>query len=95
MRDVGDSRERRRAGNHFYGKVHLLVYGQLAGQRWTHLIFTGLNEGIWPRLMEGDAFGSRYEVAELNARARLLNRVGTGRGAQGEGHETVAPGRGH
>jgi hypothetical protein len=95
LRDVGDSRARRRAGNHFYGKVHLLVYGQLAGQRWTHLILTGLNEGTWPRLMDGDAFGSRHEIAALNARARLLNRAGTGRGAQGEGHETVAPGRGH
>ena len=95
LRDVADSRERRRAGNCFYGKVHLLVYGQLAGQRWSHLVLTGLNEGIWPRLAEGDAFGSRHEVAELNARARQLNRAGAGRGAQGEGHETVAPGRGH
>jgi transposase-like protein len=95
LRDVADSRERKRAGHHFYGKVHLLVYGQLAGQRWTHLILTGLNEGVWPRLAEGDAFGSRHEVTELNARARLLNRAGAGRGEQGEGHETVALGRGH
>jgi hypothetical protein len=95
LREAADSRERTRAGNHFYGKVHLLVYGQLAGQRWTHLILTGLNEGVWPRLVEGDAYGSRYELAELNTRARALNRTGAVRGGQGEGHETVAPGRGH
>jgi hypothetical protein len=95
LRDAVDSRERVRAGNHFYGRIHLLVYGQLAGQRWTHLILTGLNEGVWPRLVEGDAYGSRYELAELNARARALNRTSAVRGGQGEGHTTVAPGRGH
>ena len=95
LRDIADSRERVRSGNHFYGKVHLLLYGQLAGQRWSHLILTGLNEGVWPRLAEGDAFGSRHELAELNASARLLNRAGALQGAQGEGHESAAPGHGH
>ncbi len=35
-----DSRERIRGadGNHFYGKVHLLIYAQMPGQTWTHLI---------------------------------------------------------
>jgi hypothetical protein len=96
LREIGDSRERVRPdGNHFYGKVHLLVYSQLAGQSWSHLILTGLNEGVWPRLFEAGAFGSRYELTELNARARVLNRSSSRQGAQGEGHETVAPGHGH
>jgi hypothetical protein len=96
LREIGDSQERVRPdGNHFYGKVHLLVYSQLAGQGWSHLVLTGLNEGVWPRLFEAGAFGSRYELAELNARARVLNRSSSRQGAQGEGHDTVAPGQGH
>ncbi len=96
LREMADSRERvRPEGNHFYGRVHLLVYGQLAGQTWSHLVLTGLNEGVWPRLAEPGAFGSRYELAELNAQVRTLNRQSTRRGEQGEGQEIVAPGRGH
>jgi hypothetical protein len=96
LREIGDSQERVRPdGNHFYGKVHLLVYSQLAGQAWSHLVLTGLNEGVWPRLFEAGAFGSRYELTELNTRARVLNRSSSRQGAQGEGHETVAPGHGH
>ena len=95
LRDIADSRERVRAGNHFYGKVHLLLYGQVSVQRWSHLILTGLNEGVWPRLAEGDAFGSRHGLAELNAAARILNRAGEIQGGQGEGHESTAPGHGH
>jgi hypothetical protein len=96
LREVADSRERIRPdGNHFYGRIHLLVYGQLAGQAWSHLILTGLNEEVWPRLFEAGAFGSRHELAELNTKARTLNRRGTTQGGQGVGHETVAPGRGH
>ena len=96
LREVADSRERvRQGGNHFYGKIHLLIYGQMAGQTWSHLILTGMNEGVWPRLFEAGAFGSRYELTELNQKARALNRYGTMQGAQGEGHETVTPGHGH
>jgi hypothetical protein len=96
LRETGDSRERVRPdGNHFYGKVHLLVYSQLAGQEWTHLVLTGLNEGAWPRLFEAGAFGSRHELAELNAKVHILNRRGARQGRLGEGHDTVAPGHGH
>jgi hypothetical protein len=96
LRQISDSRERVRPdGNHFYGKVHLLVYSQLASQAWSHLILTGLNEGVWPRLFEAGAFGSRHELIELNAKVRALNRWSTGQGRQGEGHETVTPGHGH
>jgi hypothetical protein len=97
LRESTDSQTRSRGAqaNHFYGKVHLLIYAQMPGQTWTHLILTGLNEGRWPRLFEAGAFGSRYELAELNRQARSLNRRGTKQGSQGEGHEAVRPDRGY
>ena len=82
-------------GNHFYGKAHLLIYAQMTGQTWSHLILTGLNEGVWPRVFEAGAFGSRHELAALNQQARELNRLGAGQGGQGMGHETVGADRGH
>ena len=82
-------------GNHFYGKVHLIIYGQMSGQSWSHLILTGLNEGVWPRVFEAGAFGSRHELAALNQQARGLNRLGTSQGRQGMGQEIVAADRGH
>src|SRR5258706_381118 len=49
LKESTDSRERVRDAdsNHFYGKVHLLIYAQMTGQTWSHLILTGLNEGVW------------------------------------------------
>src|SRR5260221_9570040 len=67
----------------------------MSGQTWSHLILTGLNEGVWPRVLETEAFGSRHELAALNGQARTLNRRGTTQGGQGEGHEAVSPDRGH
>jgi hypothetical protein len=97
LKEATDSRERTRGpeSNHFYGKVHLLIYAQMPGQTWTHLILTGLNEGKWPRFFEAAAFGSRHELAALNRQARQLNRRGTTQGSQGEGHEVVRDDRGY
>ena len=97
LRDSTNSQERTRGAgsNHFYGKVHLVIYPQMPGQTWSHLILTGLNEGRWPRLFEAGAFGSRYELTELNRQARALNRRGTGQGSQGAGHEVVHADRGY
>jgi hypothetical protein len=97
LKDSTRSQKRSRGakGNRFYGKGHLLIYAQMPGQTWTHLILTGLNEGYWPRFFEAGAFGSRYELAELNRQARTLNRSGIRQGSQGEGHETVRPDRGY
>ncbi|MCE0483056.1 MAG: PD-(D/E)XK nuclease family protein [Methylacidiphilales bacterium] len=95
LKEVTDSREWTSEGNHFYGKVHLLIHAQMAGQTWSHLILTGMNEGVWPRFFDAGAFGSRHELAELNRKGRELNRRGTAQGGQGEGHETVAPEHGH
>jgi len=82
-------------GNHFYGKVHLGIYARMTGQTWSHLILTGLNEGVWPRVFEAGAFGSRHELAALNRQIHSLNRLGAGQGGQGMGHETVGADRGH
>ena len=97
LREAGDSREKARSaeGNHFYGRVHLRLYAQMAGQTWSHLILTGLNEGRWPRLAESGAFGSRHELTALNKQARMLNRRVVKQGGQGQGHEAVEPGHGH
>jgi hypothetical protein len=88
-------RTRGKDGNHFYGKIHLLIYAQISGQTWSHLILTGLNEGVWPRVFESGAFGSRHELAALNQQIRGLNHLGTAQGGQGSGHETVRPNHGH
>jgi len=97
LKDSTDSQVRVRGvnGNHFYGKVHLLVYAQMTGQTWSHLILTGLNEGVWPRVFEAGAFGSRHELEALNQQARGLNRLGASQGGQGMGHDTVSADRGH
>ena len=97
LKESTDSQTRTRGvdGNHFYGKAHLLIYAQMTGQTWSHLILTGLNEGVWPRVFEAGAFGSRHELAALNQQARTLNRLGAGQGGQGMGHETVGANRGH
>jgi hypothetical protein len=97
LRESTDSRERTSGanGNHFYGKVHLLIYAQMTGQTWSHLILTGLNENVWPRMFEAEAWGSRHELAALNRMARDLNRQGTEQGGQGMGHEAVRANQGH
>ena len=97
LREATDSRTVVRGveGNHFYGRVHLLVYGQAGGQTWSHLILTGQNEGVWPRLFEAGAFLSRYELAQLNGQAKQLNKNAREQGSQGEGHQTVAAGKGY
>jgi hypothetical protein len=97
LRETTDSQSRTRGqeSKHFYGRVHLLVYGQLANQTWSHLILTGLNEGVWPRVFESSAFGSRHELESLNQQARALNRRARAQGKQGEGHDVVREGFGH
>jgi hypothetical protein len=97
LAEAADSREmaRGRESHHFYGRVHLLIYAQLPGQTWTHLMLTGLNEGRWPRTYEAGAFGSKHELALLNRQARGLNRLAAKQGRQGEGHETVREDRGY
>jgi hypothetical protein len=98
LRESTDSKTKTRAkeGNHFYGKVHLLIYPQMPGQTWSHLILTGLNEGRWPRTHETTgAFCSRHEWMELNRQARRLNRLGVTEGGQGMGHDVMLEDHGY
>jgi hypothetical protein len=95
LKEATDSQTRTRGADNFYGKAHLVIYAQMTGQTWSHLILTGLNEGVWPRVHETGAFGSRHELEALNRQARALNRLGAEQGGQGMGHETVGVDRGH
>jgi hypothetical protein len=97
LKETTDSQARVRSGdsNHFYGRIHLLVYAQMGGQTWSHLILTGQNEGVWPRAFEAGAFASRHELVALNRQTRVLNRMSTKQGGQGLGHEAVQADRGH
>ena len=85
--------ERAEGGNHPYSRVHLLPCAQAESQAWTHLIVAGLNEGQWPPAIEDSGFLGEEEIDALNRRIRVLNERATAQGSQGEGHETVQPGR--
>ena len=80
-------------GNHPYSRVQLLLYPQAVEQDWSHLIFCGMNEGAWPPRGAAAAFVGDDELAELNARARVLNQRAQQQGNQGEGHITVRKGK--
>jgi hypothetical protein len=83
-------RVRSDTGGHPYSRVHLIPYDNAAGANWTHLILTGLNEGVWPPLDREGGFVSEADLERLNG----LNRRALARGRQGEGHVTTRPGRG-
>ena len=80
------------AGAHPYARVHLLTPAQAEDQTWSHLILTGLNEGLWPAAPGGD-FLPAPQIEALNENTRQLNRNATRRGRQGEGHVAVREGR--
>jgi hypothetical protein len=80
-------------GDHPYSRVQLLLYPHAEGQQWTHLIFTGLNEGSWPPGADESGFLSDDEIDALNTQIRKLNRRVLSRGSQGEGHSVVAKGK--
>lgn len=65
---AGRQRRRDDTGNHPFARVHLLPYAEAAGQTWSHVILTGLNEGEWPPAVEGTGFLTEKLVGQLNAR---------------------------
>lgn len=75
-------------GDHPYARVQLLSVAQACGQEWSHLIFAGLNEGVWPPAEKGE-FPRAEEIADFNRGAQHLNRRATRQGSQGEGHTSV------
>jgi hypothetical protein len=79
-------------GAHPYARVHLLTPAQAEDQTWSHLIFTSLNDGVWPGAPAGD-FLPAQQIDAINQSTRQLNRTTTRRGSQGEGHVAVREGR--
>src|ERR1700730_2677874 len=83
--------ERHPTGNHPYARVHLLPVAQAQGQKWSHLIFAGFNEGSWPPPEKGE-FAREEEIQKFNRGIQQLNRRAAKQGSQGEGHTSVREG---
>jgi hypothetical protein len=80
--------EREDIGNHPYARVQLLTVPEANGQKWSHLIFAGWNEGSWPPRERGE-FARQDEIDAFNRNIQELNRRVAGRGRYGEGHTAV------
>jgi PD-(D/E)XK nuclease superfamily len=83
--------ERSENGNHPYAPVQLLTVSQASGQDWSHLIFAGWNDGVWPPPASGE-FAREEEIAAFNEKVFQLNQRVARRGRQGEGHISVREG---
>ncbi|HEV3148795.1 MAG TPA: hypothetical protein VGZ24_09115, partial [Chthoniobacterales bacterium] len=80
-------------GAHSYALVHLLPYAEAQGQPWSHVIFAGLNDDLWPSLDDELGFVREEQIDELNRQNKALNRRASRRGRQGEGHWSVREGK--
>jgi PD-(D/E)XK nuclease superfamily protein len=78
---------------HPYARVHLLAYLDAHSQPWSHLIFAGLNDEVWPALEDELGFIRDEQINELNRSNKTLNRRASKRGRQGEGHWSVCKGK--
>ena len=76
------------AGDHPYARVQLLAVPQAHGQKWSHLIFAGWNEGSWPPRETGE-FARQDEIDAFNRSIQKLNRRAARQGRQGEGHTAI------
>jgi hypothetical protein len=83
--------DRDATGDHPYARVQLLTVAQAQWQEWSHLIFAGFNEGIWPPTERGE-FAREEEIQEFNRGIQQLNRWAAKQGSQGEGHTSVREG---
>ncbi len=93
LEEIGSSFsvERDATGNHPYARVHLLPIAQAQGQKWSHLIFAGFNEGSWPPAERGE-FAREEEIQKFNRDIQHLNRRAAKQGSQGEGHTSIREG---
>lgn len=80
-------RERGTFGREPFARVQLVSAREAEPQAWDAVILAGMNEGEWPRVVQPNAFLPEAARAALNLRA-------VAPGGQGEGHETLAAGRG-
>lgn len=85
MDDAG--RERRPTGGEPHARIHLVSARDAEAQYWDAVILAGMNMGEWPLTVAANAFLPDAKKFSLNGRALIQGR-------QGEGHETVAEGRG-
>jgi len=76
------------SGDHPYARVQLLAVPQTHGQKWSHLILAGWNEGSWPPRETGE-FARQDEIDAFNGSIQKLNRRAARQGRQGEGHTAI------
>jgi len=79
---------RDKIGDHPYARVQLLTVPQVQGQKWSHLILAGWNEGSWPPPEAGE-FARQDEIDAFNSSIQKLNRRASRQGRQGEGHTAI------
>jgi hypothetical protein len=79
-------------GDHPYARVQLLRYDQAENQTWSHLILTGLNEGVWPNRDDESPFLPDEQIVALNAQMRAINKRATKESRFGAGQTTVREG---
>jgi PD-(D/E)XK nuclease superfamily len=73
-------------GEHPYARVQLLRYGQAEAETWSHVIFAGLNEGVWPPREDESPFLPDEQIAALNKRNKQESeRFGEGQQIAREG----------
>jgi len=73
-------------GDHSYARVQLLRYDEAEFGSWSHVIFAGLNEGVWPPRDDKSPFLSDDRIAEINRRnTQESDRFGVGQQIAREG----------
>lgn len=75
-------KSRSELGNHPFSKVAILPYHEAAGLPWSHIILTGLNEGVWPPSEKTNGWLDEETINRFN---QALIR----QGKQGAGHDIV------
>ncbi|MFZ5807515.1 MAG: PD-(D/E)XK nuclease family protein [Verrucomicrobiota bacterium] len=88
VRQLAESAQKNRypQGAHFFSAVQLLSYEEAEHQEWTHLILAGLQEGLWPPVIESSGWINEEEIFQKNKSALAC-------GSQGEGHVILKEGR--
>jgi hypothetical protein len=82
-----NSRERSEKGRHPFSRIWILPYPEAEWQSWSHLILTGMNDGVWPPSMSENGFLDEKIIRHFNEEATV-------QGSQGEGHVALKRGLG-
>lgn len=77
---------RNACGDHSYARVQLLRYDEAEFGSWSHVIFAGLNEGVWPPRDDESPFLPDDRIADINRRnTQESDRFGVGQQIAREG----------